>query len=88
MGANIRLEGRSAIISGVDQLRGATVEASDLRAGAALVLAGIAAQGDTVVKNVHFIDRGYEHIEQAFTSLGATISRVDEESANPKEVAN
>lgn len=76
MGAKIRLEGRSAIITGVERLRGAVVEASDLRAGAALVLAGLAADGETTVKNVHFIDRGYENFEQNLTQLGARIERV------------
>jgi UDP-N-acetylglucosamine 1-carboxyvinyltransferase len=76
MGAKIRLEGRSSVIQGVDRLRGATVEASDLRAGAALCLAGLAAEGETIVKNVHFIDRGYESIEQTLSSLGARIERV------------
>lgn len=76
MGANIRSEGRSAIISGVSGLRGAVVEASDLRAGAALVLAGLAAKGETTIKNIHFIDRGYEAFEETLASLGANIKRV------------
>jgi UDP-N-acetylglucosamine 1-carboxyvinyltransferase len=75
MGAKIRQEGRSSIITGVDKLRGAVVEASDLRAGAALVLAGLAAQGKTTVRNVHFIDRGYEGFETRLQSLGAKIER-------------
>jgi len=77
MGANIRQEGRSAVIVGVDQLKGATVEASDLRAGAALVLAGLAAEGETLVRNVHFIDRGYEALEATLSALGAKIERVE-----------
>ncbi len=77
MGANIRQEGRSAVIVGVDQLRGATVEASDLRAGAALVLAGLAAEGETLVRNVHFIDRGYQSLEATLTGLGAKIERAE-----------
>lgn len=76
MGANMRIEGRATLIDGVDQLRGAIVEASDLRAGAALVLAGLAAEGETVVKNVYWIDRGYEDLEQRVTSLGGTIKRI------------
>jgi UDP-N-acetylglucosamine 1-carboxyvinyltransferase len=77
MGAKIRMDGGScSIITGVDSLSGATVEASDLRAGAALVLAGLAAEGDTIVKNVHWIDRGYERLEQTLTSLGGHIERV------------
>jgi UDP-N-acetylglucosamine 1-carboxyvinyltransferase len=76
MGANVRIEGRSAIISGVKGLRGANVEASDLRAGAALVLAGLAAEGETSIRNIHFIDRGYENFEQNIRSLGGDIERV------------
>lgn len=79
MGAKITLiNAMSALIEGVGQLQGAVVEASDLRAGAALVLAGLAAEGETVVKNVHFIDRGYERLEQTLRSLGASIERVRE----------
>jgi UDP-N-acetylglucosamine 1-carboxyvinyltransferase len=77
MGAKIRTEGqRSCFINGVEKLKGAVVEASDLRAGAALTLAGLAAEGETIVKNVHFIDRGYEDIEGTLRSLGAKIERV------------
>jgi UDP-N-acetylglucosamine 1-carboxyvinyltransferase len=76
MGASISVEGRIALVTGVKSLKGATVEASDLRAGAALVLAGLVAQGETVVKNVHFIDRGYEAFEDTLRSLGAKIERV------------
>jgi UDP-N-acetylglucosamine 1-carboxyvinyltransferase len=75
MGAKIRLEGRSAIIDGVKSLSGAQVEASDLRAGAALVLAALAADGETIVRNIHFIDRGYEDLEHHLRELGATIQR-------------
>ncbi|HVT13864.1 MAG TPA: UDP-N-acetylglucosamine 1-carboxyvinyltransferase [Fimbriimonadaceae bacterium] len=75
MGANIRVEGRSAIINGVKNLRGAHVEASDLRAGAALVLAGLAAEGETRIRNIHFIDRGYENFEANLRSLGGKIER-------------
>lgn len=80
MGANIRVEGRTAVIQGVEKLKGAVVEASDLRAGAALCLAGLVAEGETVVKNVHFIDRGYESIEDSLASLGADIQRVKSEN--------
>lgn len=78
MGGKIRMEGsgRTAFITGVDKLQGAVVEASDLRAGAALCLAGLAAEGETVVKNVHFIDRGYEQIEGQLSALGARIERI------------
>jgi UDP-N-acetylglucosamine 1-carboxyvinyltransferase len=72
----MRVQGRSTVINGVPELAGAVVEASDLRAGAALVLAGLAASGETIVKNVHFIDRGYEDLEQSLRSVGADIERV------------
>jgi UDP-N-acetylglucosamine 1-carboxyvinyltransferase len=78
MGANIRQEGRSAFIVGVDKLRGAKVQASDLRAGAALCLAGLVAEGETLVQNIHWIDRGYDSIERKLTELGADASRVQD----------
>lgn len=81
MGANMRIQGRATIIEGVPRLRGATVEASDLRAGAALVIAGLAAEGVTHVRNVHFIDRGYEAFEQNLSALGASIRRVDSDAS-------
>jgi UDP-N-acetylglucosamine 1-carboxyvinyltransferase len=84
MGANILQESRVSIINGVNRLRGASVLASDLRAGAALVLAGLAAEGETVVRNVHFIDRGYERLEETLTSLGANIQRVVTEDNRAK----
>ncbi|MBX7133962.1 MAG: UDP-N-acetylglucosamine 1-carboxyvinyltransferase [Fimbriimonadaceae bacterium] len=76
MGAKMRLEGRSTLIEGVPRLKSAVVEASDLRAGAALVLAGLAAEGETIVRNVHFIDRGYERFEQILNSLGGNVERI------------
>lgn len=76
MGAQMRVEGRAILIAGVPRLQGAPVEASDLRAGAALVLAGLAADGITTIKNVHFIDRGYENIEENICRLGGSIQRV------------
>jgi UDP-N-acetylglucosamine 1-carboxyvinyltransferase len=79
MGANIRVEGRTSLIEGVSRLRGATVEASDLRAGAALCLAAFAAEGESIIKNVVYIDRGYEDLEQNFRQLGGTIERMSEE---------
>lgn len=78
MGANIRVEGRSAIVKGAPRLTGAAVVAPDLRAGAALVLAGMAAEGETVLEGVQFIDRGYERIEDKLNSLGAEVKRVQE----------
>lgn len=75
MGADIRVDMNAAFIRGVTRLYGATVEATDLRAGAALVIAGLAAQGRTIVEQVHHIDRGYDRIEHMLTKLGARISR-------------
>lgn len=75
MGADIKIEDRSAIINGIKQLKGAVVKASDLRAGAALVLAGLIADGVTEIENVYHIDRGYDGIEAKFTGLGAVIYR-------------
>jgi UDP-N-acetylglucosamine 1-carboxyvinyltransferase len=77
MGANIKLEGRIAVIKGVRKLVGANVCARDLRGGAALVLAGLAAEGETVVSEIKHIDRGYERIEEKLAYLGAVIKRVD-----------
>jgi UDP-N-acetylglucosamine 1-carboxyvinyltransferase len=76
MGADIRVDYNAAIIRGVPKLFGATVRATDLRAGAALVIAGLAAHGTTTVERVDYIDRGYDHIEDLFSGLGADIQRV------------
>lgn len=76
MGADIRLEGNTAICTGVDKLTAAPVMATDLRASASLVLAGLAAEGRTLVDRVYHVDRGYERIEEKFRQLGATIRRV------------
>ena len=76
MGANVDLEGPTAVIKGVDQLHGAPVMASDLRASAALVLAGLKADGVTEVSRVYHIDRGYEHLDEKLSELGAQIERV------------
>ena len=79
MGANIKVEGNSAIIDGVKKLTGARVSAPDLRAGAALVIAGLAADGITVVDDIVYIQRGYENFEEKLRSLGAEIERVSSE---------
>ncbi len=79
MGARVSVDNRVAVVEGVDRLMGAPVTASDLRAGAALIIAGLMAEGETYIKNVRFIDRGYEHIEDKLISLGASIERVDVE---------
>ena len=76
MGANIRLEGNSAIVAGMPTLHGAPVMATDLRASASLILAGLAAQGITIVDRIYHTDRGYEKIEDKLTALGARIKRV------------
>ena len=78
MGAKITAQGKVAFFEGVDKLVGAPVYATDLRAGAALVIAGILAEGTTQVYNVEHIDRGYENIEEKFIKLGAQIRRVQE----------
>ena len=78
MGAKITAQGKSAFFEGVDTLVGAPVYASDLRAGAALIIAGIIAEGETEIYNLGHIDRGYEKIEERFRSLGANIERISE----------
>ena len=77
MGAKIKIEGRSAVIEGVEKLSGAPVKATDLRAGAALILAGLAAEGTTRVMNTYHIDRGYVNIVEKLQNLGASIKKVD-----------
>ena len=76
MGADIQLNGKTAICTGVDQLMGAPVMATDLRASASLIIAGLAAQGETVVDRIYHVDRGYERIEEKLTQLGAKIRRM------------
>jgi len=75
MGANIEVEGNTAIVKGVEKLSGATVMATDLRASASLVLAGLVAEGETTVDRIYHLDRGYEHIEAKLNAVGANISR-------------
>jgi UDP-N-acetylglucosamine 1-carboxyvinyltransferase len=79
MGANIKVEGNTAVIMGVKNLTGAIVTAPDLRAGAALVIAGLAATGFTIVEQVEYIERGYEHFERKMQQLGAIMEKVDVE---------
>ena len=76
LGADIQLHGNTAVISGVDRMTGAPLMATDLRASASLVLAGLVAQGETVVDRIYHIDRGYECIEEKLAQLGAQIKRV------------
>ena len=79
MGANIKVNGQTAFVCGTKKLQGADVYASDLRGGAALVLAGLCAEGYTTVHNIYHIDRGYENLEKLFSALGAKIQRQSEE---------
>jgi len=76
MGAHITLEGNTAVVTGVERLNGAPVMASDLRASASLVIAGLVANGETMIDRIYHIDRGYEAIEAKFQSIGATVCRV------------
>ena len=76
MGAKISIDDRVAVVEGVDRLTGAPVRATDLRAGAALIVAGLMAEGKTEISNIRFVDRGYDHIEEKMRSLGADIQRV------------
>jgi len=80
MGAEVRQEGKSAIINGVDHIQGTHLKASDLRAGGSLVVAALCAQGQSVIENVYHIDRGYEKLIEKFSNLGADIKRVDQSS--------
>lgn len=77
MGANIKIDGRSAIVQGVNSLTSAPVKATDLRAGAALILAGLVADGKTTIDNIYHIDRGYDGIENKLSKLGAKIYRIE-----------
>ena len=77
MGANIKVEGNRAVVMGVEKLTGARVSAPDLRAGAALVIAGLAAEGITIIDDIHYVQRGYERFEEKMQGLGAKMERVD-----------
>jgi UDP-N-acetylglucosamine 1-carboxyvinyltransferase len=77
LGANIQIEGNNAIVRGVERLEGATVMATDLRASASLVIAGLVAQGETVIDRIYHLDRGYERIEEKLAKLGASVRRVN-----------
>ncbi len=76
LGADIRIDGNTAVVTGVDKLTGATVMATDLRASASLVIAGLVAEGETVVDRIYHLDRGYERLEEKLAALGALIRRV------------
>ena len=74
--ADIEISGNTAVVKGVPRLDGATVMATDLRASACLVVAGLVAQGETLIDRIYHLDRGYEHIEEKLSQLGARIRRV------------
>ncbi len=76
MGANIMVNGDTALVTGIDKLQAAPVEADDLRAGAAMIIAGLTAQGETQIENIKYIDRGYEQVVEKLTAVGADIKRV------------
>ena len=78
MGADILITGKTATVTGQEKLHGADVKANDLRAGAALVIAGLCAEGTTTVGNIHYVERGYENLIEKLTALGADIKRVEE----------
>ena len=84
MGAQVKVESNIAIITGVEKYTGARVSAPDLRAGAALVIAGLAAEGITIVDDIYYIERGYEHFEEKLASLGAMIEKVSSEKESQK----
>ena len=77
LGADIRVDGHTAVVRGVDKLSGAPVMATDLRASASLILAGLVADGETIIDRIYHLDRGYENIEAKLSALGAGIRRVD-----------
>lgn len=83
MGAKVQVDGKVAVISGVEKLSSAPVRAVDLRAGAAVIIAGLMAEGETTVEQIQFIDRGYEHIAEKFGQLGADIKRVEIPDGEP-----
>ena len=84
MGSNIKVEGNTAFITGVSEYRGAKVTAPDLRAGAALVIAGLAAEGFTTVDDIYYIQRGYEDFEGKIRSLGGQIEKVSDDKEAQK----
>ena len=77
MGAQVQVDGKVAIIEGVPQLRGCRVKACDLRAGAAMVIAGLVAQGTTTISDIKYVERGYENITEKFQALGADFQKVE-----------
>jgi UDP-N-acetylglucosamine 1-carboxyvinyltransferase len=78
MGAEIHIDGKTATVYGKESLHGASVRARVLRAGAALIIAGLAAEGTTRVENIHYVERGYQNLVEKLTSLGANIRRIED----------
>jgi UDP-N-acetylglucosamine 1-carboxyvinyltransferase len=76
LGADISIQGNTAVVQGVERLQGASVMATDLRASASLVIAGLVAQGETLIERIYHLDRGYESLEKKLAGLGARIERV------------
>ena len=87
MGAAIKVDTKVAIITGVDRLHGCTVHACDLRAGAAMVIAGLAADGTTVIEEIEYIERGYENLIGKLQGIGATIKRIETPDGRTVSVA-
>ena len=87
MGADISVDGTVAVIQGTGELKGAPVVATDLRAGAAMIIAGLAAKGTTEIENIHFIERGYECIDEKLMQLGADIKRVHVTEINASQMS-
>lgn len=88
MGADIQVDGKSAIITGVGSLKGAAVKANDLRAGAAMIIAGLIAEGQTEISDIEYIDRGYEKVVEKLTAVGADIRRVSDDLPDYTKIAN
>ena len=88
MGADIQVDGKSAIITGVEKLKAAPVKADDLRAGAAMIIAGLVAEGETEITDIEYIDRGYEQVVEKLTAVGADIKRVSDENLGYAQRAN
>lgn len=85
MGATVHIEGRTAVVDGIERLSGARVTATDLRAGAALVIAGLVADGTTEIHGLHHLDRGYDNLVEKFRRLGADIDRLEDAAVEPAE---
>lgn len=88
MGADIQVDGKIAVIEGVDKLAGVNVKATDLRAGAAMIIAGLAAKGETTVEDILYIDRGYEDVVEKFSAIGADIRRVTVNDADAEMISS